>query len=156
MSRSNLYKWMFYFWLPFQLWRLVTRPTCNIISNGFLFCIRRKLYFNFWSKSLGKSNRNGNCIFSFPWKSQWSHIGSFIFCFTTYINELVEIFLKLSTKTVQVHLIIWTTLGLYKNSGEDSLKMVNNWRNPVLFQADAFHREQACGCKGKFTLSLVK
>ena len=28
----------------------------------------------------------------------------------TYINELVEIILKLSLKTVQVHLIIWTTL----------------------------------------------
>ena len=28
----------------------------------------------------------------------------------TYINELVEIFLKLSLKTVQVHLIIGTTL----------------------------------------------
>ena len=28
----------------------------------------------------------------------------------TYINELVEIFLKLSMKTVKVHLIIWTTL----------------------------------------------
>ena len=27
-----------------------------------------------------------------------------------YINELVEIFLKLSMKTVKVHLIIWTTL----------------------------------------------
>ena len=28
----------------------------------------------------------------------------------TYIDELVEIFLKLSMKTVQVDLIIWTTL----------------------------------------------
>ena len=28
----------------------------------------------------------------------------------TYIIELVEIFLKLSMKTVQVHFIIWTTL----------------------------------------------
>ena len=28
----------------------------------------------------------------------------------TYIDELVEIFLKLSVKTVQVHLIIGTTL----------------------------------------------
>ena len=33
----------------------------------------------------------------------------------TYIDELVEIFLKLSMKTVQVHLIIWMTLEkLYK------------------------------------------
>ena len=30
----------------------------------------------------------------------------------TYIDELVEIFLKVSMKTVQVHLIIWTTLGV--------------------------------------------
>ena len=50
MSRSNPYRWMFYFWLPFQLWRLVTRPTCSIISNGFLFCIPQKFYFYFWSK----------------------------------------------------------------------------------------------------------
>ena len=28
----------------------------------------------------------------------------------TYIDELIEIFLKLSMKTVQVHVIIWTTL----------------------------------------------
>ena len=28
----------------------------------------------------------------------------------TYISELVEIFLKLSMETVQVHVIIWTTL----------------------------------------------
>ena len=40
--------------LATQLWRLVARATCNIISNGFLFCIPRKLYFYFWSKSQGK------------------------------------------------------------------------------------------------------
>ena len=55
MSRSNTHKWMLYFWLPFQPWRLVTRHTCNIISNGFCFCILRKLYFPFWSK--GQSHR---------------------------------------------------------------------------------------------------
>ena len=54
---------MFYFWLPFQLWRLVTPPACNIISNGILYCIPRKLYFHFWLKSQSKSNRNRNCIF---------------------------------------------------------------------------------------------
>ena len=32
ISRSNLHKWMFYFWLLFQFWRLVTRPTCK---NGY-------------------------------------------------------------------------------------------------------------------------
>ena len=34
----------------------------------------------------------------------------------TYIDELVEIYLKLLVKTVQVHLIIWTPLGLIKVS----------------------------------------
>ena len=29
----------------------------------------------------------------------------------TSVDKLVEIFLKLSMKTIQVHLIIWTTLG---------------------------------------------
>ena len=32
------------------------------------------------------------------------------FLFLTTLDELVEIFLKLSMETVQVHLIIWTTL----------------------------------------------
>ena len=64
-------------------------------------------------------------FFSFSWESQGSHIGSFLLCFTfptllplqtdTYIGELVKIFLKLSIKTVQVHLIIWMTLGKSKN-----------------------------------------
>ena len=59
-------------------------------------------------------------FFSFLWESQGSHIGSFLLCFTypsylrvqtdAYIDELVEIFLRLSKKTVQVHLIIGTTL----------------------------------------------
>ena len=71
-----------------------------------------------------KSRQNAieieTAFFSFSWESQGSHIGSFLLCFTypsqlslrtdTYIDELVEIFLKLSIKTVQVHLIIWTTL----------------------------------------------
>ena len=117
MSRSNLYKWMFYFWLPFQLWRLVTHATCNIISDSFLFCIPRKLYFHFWTKVKAKSIKNRNCmIFLFLWESQGSHVGLFLLCFTyplqcdTYFNVLAEIFLKLSMKTVQVHLIIGTTL----------------------------------------------
>ena len=33
----------------------------------------------------------------------------------TYIDELIEIFLKLSMKTVQVHLIIWTTFNMLQN-----------------------------------------
>ena len=83
MSRSNLYKWMFYFWLPFQLWRLVTRPTCNIISNSFLFCIAQKLYFQFLiKKSRQKAIEIEIVFFSSPWESQGSHIGSFLLCFT--------------------------------------------------------------------------
>ena len=73
-------------------------------------------------KVKARNDRNRNCIFSFPRESKGSHIGSFILCFTypsylplqtdTYIDELLEIFLKLSMKTVQVHLIIWMTLVL--------------------------------------------
>ena len=29
-----------------------------------------------------KSNKNRNCIFSFPWESEGTHIGSFLLCFT--------------------------------------------------------------------------
>ena len=116
MSRSNPHKWMFYFWLPFQ--------ACNSSYMQYYF----KWFFVFHSSEVicsflikkAKSDRNRNCIFSFLWESQGTHIGSFLLCFTylswlplqtdTYINDLVEIFLKLSMKTVQVHLIIWTTL----------------------------------------------
>ena len=71
-------------------------------------------------QSRQKAIERENCIFSFPCESQGSHIGSFLLCFTypswlslqtnTYIDQLVEIFLKLSVETVQVHLIIWMTL----------------------------------------------
>ena len=71
-----------------------------------------------------KSNRNRNCISSFPWESQGSHVVLFLLCFTypsylplqtdTYIDELVEKFLKLSVKAVQVDLIIGTTLSCFK------------------------------------------
>ena len=59
-------------------------------------------------------------FFSFPWGSQGKHSGLFLLCVTylselplqtdTYINESVEIFPKLSMKTVQVDLIVGTTL----------------------------------------------
>ena len=67
-----------------------------------------------------KSNRNRNCIFHslgnrkgrtldlFFYASHSPH--GFSLQTDTYIDELVEIFLKLSMKTVQVHLIIGTTL----------------------------------------------
>ena len=81
-NRTFMYKGLTVTWfLATRIWRLVTRPTCNIVTNGFLFCTPRKLYFHFWSKSQGKSNRNRNYIFSFPWESQGPHIWSFLVCF---------------------------------------------------------------------------
>ena len=120
-NMTFIYKCLTVIWfLATQLWRLVTRPTCNTMSNGFYFAILGSYIFISDQKVKAKNNRNRNCIFSFPWTSQGSHIGSFLLCFTyppqfplqtdTNINELIEIFLKLSTKIFQVHLIIWTTL----------------------------------------------
>ena len=73
-----------------------------------------------------KCNRKRNCIFSFLWESQGSHIRLFLLCFRypsylplqtdTTTSELVEIFLKLSMKTVQVHLVIGTTLKCWFGS----------------------------------------
>ena len=42
------------------------------------------------------------------------------------IDELVEIFLKLSMKTVQVHLIIWTTLDTENHKTVSDEKDMNN------------------------------
>ena len=70
---------------------------------------------------MAKINRNRNCIFhsfgnpkgrTLDHFFHASHIRhNFPLQTDTYISELVEIFLKLSMKTVQVHLIIWMTLG---------------------------------------------
>ena len=64
-------------------------------------------------------------FFSFPWESQGNHVGLFLLWFTyppllplqtdSYIDELAEIFLKLSMKTVQVQLIIGTTFGMTRH-----------------------------------------
>ena len=70
-----------------------------------------EVIFSFLLKKSGqKAVEIETAFFSFPWESRGSHIGSFPFCFTypselplqtdTYIDELVEIFLKLSMKTV--------------------------------------------------------
>ena len=98
-----------------------------LFQTVFCFAFLGSYIFIFYQKVKAKSNRNRNCIFSSPWESQGSHTGSFLLCFTylpqfplqtdTYINEFVEIFLKLSTKTVQVHLIIWATLDISKLAG---------------------------------------
>ena len=88
MLRSNPYKRMLYFWLHFQLWRLVTRPTCNIVSNGFLFCNPRKLYFHFWSVITSPTN-----WYLYQWVS-WN------------ISEVIN-----ENSTSAWILIIWTTLS---------------------------------------------
>ena len=56
--------------------------------------------------SLG--NPKGRTLDYFFYASHIRH--DFTYKLVTYIDELVEIFLKLSVKTVQVHLIIRTTL----------------------------------------------
>ena len=64
-------------------------------------------------------------LFSFLWESQGYHVGLFLLWFTyppllplqtdSCIDELVEIFLKLSVKTVQVQLIIEKTFGMNRH-----------------------------------------
>ena len=102
--------------------RIVTRPTCNIISNGFCFVLHSsEVIFSFLiKKSRQKAieietaffhplgNPNGRTLDHFFYASHIRH--NFPLRTDTYINELVEIFLKLSMKTVQVNLIIGTTL----------------------------------------------
>ena len=56
--------------------------------------------------SLG--NPKGRTLDHFFYASHIRH--NFPYKTDDYIDELVEIFLKLSLKTVQVHLIIWMTL----------------------------------------------
>ena len=56
--------------------------------------------------SLG--NSKGRTLDHFLYASHIRH--NFPIQSDTYIDELVKIFMKLSIKTVQVHLIIWTTL----------------------------------------------
>ena len=57
----------------------------------------------------------------------------------TYISELVEVFLKLSTKTVWVHLIIWTNLvvpvscKLYKYPTVVSVRKWHSFRLNIFF-----------------------
>ena len=82
----------------------------KLFRTVFCFAFLRNNIFIPDQKVKTKSNRNRNCIFSFPWESQGSHVESFLLCFTypsklplqtdTYIDELAEIFLKLSIKTV--------------------------------------------------------
>ena len=78
-------------------------------------------------------------FFSFPWESQWSHGGSFLLCFAypsyfppqtdTYIEESLEIFLKLSMKTVQLHLRLLTHVGFFSTKWSDTFRSFSwMWR----------------------------
>ena len=79
-----------------------------LFQTAFCFAFLGSYIFVSDKKVKAKSNRNRNCIISFHWESRGSHIGSFLLCFRyppqfslqtdIYIDELVEIFLKLSMK----------------------------------------------------------
>ena len=68
---------------------LTTLKACNspymqyYFKRGFFcFAFLKSYIFIADQKVKAKSNRNRNCIFSFPWESQGWHIGSFLLCFT--------------------------------------------------------------------------
>ena len=89
---------------------LVTRPTCSIISNGFLFCIPWKFFFFLIKKSRQKAieieiaffhplgNPKARTLNHSFYASHIRH--NFCFLSDIYINELFEIFMELSKKTV--------------------------------------------------------
>ena len=65
---------------------LTTLPTLKAFNSPYMqYYFKRFFYFEFLGsyifisdkKVKAKSNRNRNCIFSFPWESRGMHIGSF-------------------------------------------------------------------------------
>ena len=64
--------------LTTQLLGLVTRSPCKIISTGLCFAFLRNYIFNSDQNVNAKSNRNRDCIFSFPWESKGSQVGLFL------------------------------------------------------------------------------
>ena len=59
----------------------VTRSV--LCQTAFFVLHSSEVVFSFLIKKVkAKSNRNRNCIFSFPWESLGSHIGGFLLCFT--------------------------------------------------------------------------
>ena len=76
--------------------------------------------FNADLKVQANSNRNRNYIFHYLGNPKGRTLDHFFYAshvrhnfphkLDTFIDELVELFLKLSVKTVQMHLIIGTTL----------------------------------------------
>ena len=53
-----------------------------LFQTVFCFAFIGSYMFISDEKVKAKNNRNRNCIFSFPWESQGSQIGSFLLCFT--------------------------------------------------------------------------
>ena len=107
-----------------------TLKTCNSPYRQYYFKWFFVLHFSkFIFSFLIKKSRQisieiETAFFSFPWESQGTHIGSFFYASHIRhnfphklipIDELVEIFLKLSMKTVQVHLINGMTLVLLQD-----------------------------------------
>ena len=92
----------------------------NHFKRLFVLCSSEMIFSFVIEMLMSKVLEIETAFFSFPWESQGSHVGLFLLCFTypsqlplqtdTYLDELLKIFLKLSTKTVQVHLITGTTL----------------------------------------------
>ena len=86
---------------------MTTLPTLKACNSPYMqYYLKRffvlhssEVIFSFLiKKSRQKAIEIEVAFFSFSWESHGSHI------------ELVEIFLKLSVKTVQLHLIVWMTL----------------------------------------------
>ena len=71
-------------------------------------------------RGVGGGRWGEGCIFSSPWGSWGSRVGSFLLCFVyppwpplqpgTYVDGLVRVLLGFSEEAVWVHLITWMTL----------------------------------------------
>ena len=103
---------------------LTTLPTLKACNSPYMQYYFKRLFvlhsseviFSFLiKKSRQKAIEIEIAFFSFPCEYQGSHNGSFLFDshIDTYIDELVEIFLKLINENRVVHLIIGTTLDRY-------------------------------------------
>ena len=57
-----------------------------LFQTVFCFAFLRSYIFISDQKVKAKSNRNRNCIFSPPWESQGSHIGSFLLSFMFHMS----------------------------------------------------------------------
>ena len=108
------------FLITFPTLKACNSPYIHIISNSFCFAFLGSYIFIPDQNVKAKSSRNRNCIFHSFGNPKSRTLDHFFYAshirhnfpyklIDTYIDELVEIFLKLSMKTIQVHLIIGTT-----------------------------------------------